>query len=830
MKKHWLKKLFCAGLALILAAGLCACGNGGKAKNAVEESIGRENGGSVSLDSGVPGDNDRDFAGDTGNAAVKTNANAALAKENVYRVSEVELPASAGSVMSAAYYDGIIYAVLEIYDFENGHKYYVLSMDESGNVLQTDFLELPGEAGGEETAEPDPNIWEMEDTRYSDFVFGPDGRLYALRRYQYSYLNYLTDQSIDEQHQYVCCWNADGRLLWQAEPLKDSAEDISVWTILPEADGSLGLLLTGEKAYRSFVREDGSPAEADTERLSEETCKALGNCRRLLRRTDGSCLLLCRDGESLYLMEYEPRTDTLGERFGLPDALNAVSLGSAVFSAGMDSDMIYADRTGVYTYSMGDGQSRLKMNYVNSDRNITDTGFLLELDETRFVMFYREDYARELKAGIFEYVKPEDIPDRAVIILAGLTINGGIKNRVVQYNRTSDKYRVVLKEYETSEDLNLDIVSGRMPDILLAEGLPDGDSIPMDSYIAKGLIADVGALIEEDGELSRTDYLENVFDAYSVDGKLRYVIPSFTLFTMAAKSSLVGDGSDWSVEKMMEVLNGMGGDACLMDGLSRSTFMEKLLEYRGNDFIDLKTGKCTFDSPEFIEMMKYAYTLPEERSWAGQAGEGEYELQYLKNRTLLMELHIWTFVQNVDERLFYQLNGYLGGEYTLVGFPAGYTEQSASGRGAFVRGEDLMALSAVSENQEGAWDFARYYLTDEYQRSLESSLPVCRRIFEEWAEEETRRSHYTDENGKQVEYDLILYRGEEAVVVPPFSREQLNRLIAYVESVTATPFEDKNVMNIIYEEMGSYFSGQKTAEDAAALIQNRVQIYVQENQ
>lgn len=137
-----------------------------------------------------------------------------------------------------------------------------------------------------------------------------------------------------------------------------------------------------------------------------------------------------------------------------------------------------------------------------------------------------------------------------------------------------------------------------------------------------------------------------------------------------------------------------------------------------------------------------------------------------------------------------------------MGFPSGYgesDESGGSGMGAFVRGVNLMALSAVSENPEGAWDFARYYLTEEYQRSLESSLPVNRRLLEEWAQEETRRSYYTDEKGEKV------------------------------ESVTAAPFEDKNVMNIIYEEMGSYFSGQKTAEDAAALIQNRVQMYVQEN-
>ncbi|MCM1192668.1 MAG: extracellular solute-binding protein [Butyrivibrio sp.] len=451
-------------------------------------------------------------------------------------------------------------------------------------------------------------------------------------------------------------------------------------------------------------------------------------------------------------------------------------------------------------------------------------------------MYYEEDW--EWKAGIFEYVRPEDIPDKAVIVLAGLNVNGGIKTRAVQYNRSSDKYRVLVKEYETRDALHLDMVSGKMPDIILVQGSSQEEALPMDSYIAKGLIADVGKLIEEDGELSRADYLENVFEAYSVDGRLMYVVPSFTFSTMAARASLVGDEKDWSVERALAVLEEMGRNARLMDGLSRDTFMEKVLEYRGNDFIDVKTGKCTFDSPEFIELMKYARTLPEERSYAGQSGEGEYELQYLKNRTLLMELNIWSFSPNIDgnERLFNQLNGYLGGEYSLVGFPAvsgesaGETGSGKGGSGAYVQAVNRMALSAVSDNPEGAWDFARYYLTEEYQKSLESSLPVNRRLFEEWAEEETRRSYYINENGEKVEYDLYMDQGGSVAAVPPLDREQLDELIAYVESVTATPFEDKIVMNIICEEMGSYFSGQKTAEDTAALIQNRVQMYVLENQ
>ncbi|MCM1058268.1 MAG: extracellular solute-binding protein [Firmicutes bacterium] len=842
------KRIFCAGLGLALAIGLCACGAGGEESTDVKSTNGGSQGGGsgsagdASGASNAPGSNDRDAESSFGSTGVKTNANTGLAKENVYRVSEIEFPRveESDNIEALAYHDGRIYAAMKVYDWDNGHKYYIFSADESGNVLSTAFLALPGRVDGEEEAEetakePDPNVWETEDTRYSDFTFGPDGRVYALRQYQYTYVNYLTDRSTEEQHEYLCCWDEDGSLLWQTETPEDSGEGLSVWAVLPEEDGSLELLLTGEKAYRVSVGKDGSLSEAGKKSLSEETAGALSNCRRLLRRKDGACLLLCREGEGLSLTEYELQTDTLGESFVLPENISAANLSNTAFSPGEGSDLTYGNASGVYTWNMGDEQSRLKMSYINSDRNITDVRALQELDETHFVMFYQEDYGRALKAGVFEYTRPEDIPDKAVLVLAGLNVNG-VKTRVVQYNRSSDKYRVLVKEYETSDALHLDMVSGKMPDIILVQGPFQEEALPMDSYIAKGLIADVGKLIEEDEELSRTDYLENVFEAYSVDGRLMYVVPSFTFSTMAARSSLVEDEEGWSVERALAVLEEMGGDARLMDGLSRDTFMEKVMEYRGNDFIDVKTGKCTFDSPEFIELMKYARTLPEERSYAGWSGEGEYELQYLKNRTLLMELGFGIFGQDVDERLFYRLNGYLGGEYSLVGFPAvsgesaGETESGKGGSGAYVQAVNRMALSAVSDDLEGAWDFARYYLTEEYQKSLESSLPVNRRLFEEWAEEETRRSYYINENGEKVEYDLYMDQGGSAAAVPPLDREQLDELIAYVESVTATPFEDKIVMNIISEELGSYFSGQKTAEDAAALIQNRVQMYVLENQ
>ncbi len=815
MGKHFFQRLISTGLVLVLTVVLCACGGGAES--------GKEDPPSVDADTGTVSPAEP--------VSVPGNANAALAKENVYSVNEVELPeladGSRAGVECTAYWDGRIYAAMGVRAQGDGSESYcVLSMDEGGDILRTAFLELPGNDGGEETAEPDADMQKQEGTRYSDFVIGADGRVYALCQYEYSFVDDSTEQFVSGQRQYVCCWGTDGKLLWQSEVCAGSAEDLSVWSIFPGADGSLELIITGENAYRLHVEKDGSLSESDKVKLSEETARALENCRRLIRKADGSCLLLCRGAEGgLNLIKYDMETDTPGEASGLPDDL---SPGSTVFSAGVESDLVYAGREGVFAYHMGDEKGSLKMDYVNSDRNITDIYSLLELDGTHFFMFYGEDYTRELKAGIFEYVSPEDIPDKAVVILAGLTVNAGIKKRVIQYNRESSWYRVVLKEYESVDDLNLDMVSGHMPDILMAEGLP------MESYIKKGLIADIGALIEGDGELSGQAFMENVFDAYSVDGKLMYVVPSFILSTMAARTSLVGEnlsigeGNNWSMKKAAEVLEGMGANAQLLDGLDRSTFLEKVMRYRGNDFIDRETGKCAFDSQEFIEIMEFAYALPEERRFAGETEE-EYQLQYLRNQTLLLELHVWSFAQNLDERLFFILNGYLGGDYVFAGFPAASAESAGDGEGAIIEGKNLMALAAMSENGDGAWDFARYYLTEEYQKSLEGSLPVRKDLFEEWAGEETRRPYRIEEDGEKVEYDLILYRDGKEIAVPPLDQEQLDELIAYVESVTAAPFEDSNVMDIIYEEMGSYFSGQRTAEDVAAIIQNRVQVYVFEN-
>ena len=93
----------------------------------------------------------------------------------------------------------------------------------------------------------------------------------------------------------------------------------------------------------------------------------------------------------------------------------------------------------------------------------------------------------------------------------------------------------------------------------------------------------------------------------------------------------------------------------------------------------------------------------------------------------------------------------------------------------------------------------------------------------------TKKPYYTDENGNKVEYDETYYINGEEILLPQLTQEQVDRIVSFVESVNKRGYYNEAISNIISEEAGAYFSGQKSARDVAGVIQSRVQVYVNEN-
>jgi len=808
--KKWFRRVAAFGLALCLTVGLCACGT----KN-------------------------------------NTMVNAALAKEGVYRLTEFDMPELGGdgiNIYGTAHNNGMLYFIVEVYHWNeesNGNMdVRVISMKEDGSDAQVHALEFPekktdtsgGQQGG--TIEPMPREPQTMDTKdvidtgtvsqrweydsYQYYTIAPDGNIYAIRNHR---LEDYSDpeNAISEQNYFVVCWDANGSMLSEKELEGISSEEEYVYinNMTVAKDGTVHVLLSGENVYKMTVDAQGNVSERKA--VSEEISKMLMNLNSLTAREDGTFLAMYYDEDwtKQYIATYDPITDTIGEPVALPTSMSMN--GYSTLNTGVSSDLIFSNNKGVYTYNIGDADSTQKMSFVNSDMNISNMNGLMELDENSFVAVFYENW-EDMKIGLFTHVPPEEIPDKAVLVLAGNYVDSELKQRVVEYNRTSEQYRIVLKEYDsynTYEDyqagytqLNNDIIAGNMPDILIT------DNLPVENYAAKGLLADIGQLIENDEELSKVEFVQNVFDAYSVDGKLYYIIPNFNVMTMVAKTSLVGDRTTWTMEDAQNLVKSMPEGTVLLGETTRDSFFSTMMDFCGSDFVDVSTGKCNFNSPNFINMMEYAKTLPVElnEEYYGEDYWMNYQNQYRDNRTILCRLSIGN-ISNLN----YTINGRIGEDVSYVGFP------TESGQGSYVNAFNSYAISAKSPNLEGAWDFMRYYLTEEYQSTLEWGLPIHKEYFLKNAQKALEKPYYLDENGNKVEYDETYWVNNESIVLPQMTQAQIDKVVNFIFSIQKGYYSNNEIMTIINEEIEPFYSGQKSAQEVAQVIQNRAQLFVDVN-
>lgn len=853
MKKKGFKKLLCAGLVLTMLLGLTACGS--------KDPNGAGNAG----------------IGSNGKDDEKSYANAALAKEYVFSEQPIDMPDMGDSMglrmMNRV--DDTVYVVYEVYHwddvtYQQSQNMKLMTMNLDGSNIRVMDLQMSiddaaegsaeagsaGDSGTEgEASENDVNhatdsenattevpaepavdsdiaVDDMvvtegyfyEYTGINQMTISSDGKLYGVKNY---YLEDYRDQAnpITENDSYVCCWNLDGTMLWESkmEPLQTEESYSYVQGLVAMNDG-VQLILSGEKMELMPVAADGSmgerkdlPAEAETLNSSYGT----------FAQEDGAITYIYWDmnGESkMWLGSFDFNTMTAGEPQLLPESLYMTGF-NALASGGDMADIIYSSDQGVFGINTGDTEAKQLMSFVNSDIYTSSMNNMLVLNENQLLGFYYDNGDGMMKGGIFTKVNPEDIKDKAVIVLAANWLDYDLKGRVVDFNKSNSDYRIVVKEYSqysTMDDymagytqLNNDIIAGGMPDILVAD-----NNMPVESYIAKGWIADIESLIAADEELSQKEFMTNVFDAYKVNGKLYYVIPSFNVRTIIGKSSKVGDRSTWTVQDMMALSATLPEGTQIFGEMTRESFMYQMMQYCGRDFVDVSTGKCAFDSENFISMLEYAKTLPE------QLGEDyydedfwmTYESQYREDRTILMN----TYISRVRDMNLY-INGYFGEEISYVGFP------TDSGQGSVVQASNKYVLSARSKNLDGAWQFIRYYLTDEYQKELQYDLPIDKAVFKAQAQDAMNPPYYLDENGEKVEYEDTFYMNGESFPLPNMTQAQVDKLIAVVEGINKCSYYNEDVQNIVLEESAAFFEGQKTAADVAGIIQSRVQIYVNEN-
>lgn len=384
---------------------------------------------------------------------------------------------------------------------------------------------------------------------------------------------------------------------------------------------------------------------------------------------------------------------------------------------------------------------------------------------------------------------------------------------VTDFNKANGEYEIEVTDNFSLDNndvltrLNLEIMSGSAPDIVSAYGLP------MESYIEKDLLASFYDFIDSDPEMRREDFLENIFKAYEVDGELYESVTGFYLNIIAAKNSFAGEMRGRTADDYIDLAEKYPDKKFVDMQWSKERAFGFFMGEGCKSFIDEETGKCDFDNEGFLRILRFCNTFPDrvDDSYMLAPDWRRSEFDDLRDEKTLFMSYACTINDFYGLR---KMESALGEPVVSVGYP--YIE----GNGAVIQSAETgYAVFKASDVKEGAWEFLRYFYSDEYQKKILSSymLPVKRSALE-FAAEDAKKGFYLAYSGE--------YTDEHGINTDEDNR----RIMSLIEgAVCRAGTEGSVIYDIINEEAAAYFSGQKSAEEVAEIIQNRVQNYLDEN-
>lgn len=517
--------------------------------------------------------------------------------------------------------------------------------------------------------------------------------------------------------------------------------------------------------------------------------------------------------------------DIAAKKLGTPVEGLDEGYGNFSFRAGLDSSFLISTSNGVSTFDIQEKAYEELFKWLDVDVDANDISQSGELSDGRIWAIVREydrDYNSTFQLIYLSQKDASQVPAKEEIVLGAMWIDSDTKKCIINFNKNNSQYRIVVKEYGEDDyetgliQFGADMTTGNCPDIIsLAQ-------LDFAQFANKGIFEDLYPYMEQSG-IKKEDYLENVLKAYEEEGKLYGIMPTFFISSTAVKKSLVGDKSGWTLSEMLDLVDEVNPPYVLTYD-SRESMLSYCIYQNIDEFIDWETGNCSFDGEEFIRALEFASRFPSNEEVDYNERESVPTLLH-ENKLLLMQ----SSISSVQE--YQMMKGMYGEDIVYIGSP------TSDAKGNIIYPSNgSFAISSKSKYKDGAWEFIKTLLEAEYQDSLISEhgswgFPVRIASLEKQFEYDMTADYYEDEEGNQIENPKTTWGYDDfSIEIMAASQEEIDEVKALIMSAEkVTGNADQQIINIITEETEPFFKGQKSATDVASVIQNRVQIYVNEN-
>jgi hypothetical protein len=291
--------------------------------------------------------------------------------------------------------------------------------------------------------------------------------------------------------------------------------------------------------------------------------------------------------------------------------------------------------------------------------------------------------------------------------------------------------------------------------------------------------------LDADPELGRESIIPSLLTALLREEEVLYMMPyQFAVFAFFAPIDLVGDRSSITMREA-EIIAERNDLFVFDDEISKEWLLDMACNILINRYIDLKAGTCDFDNPDFIAMLE-------------ECNKHRFDSEHYEPEPIrcLLRRHYLFGIGGYDWIRQYN--------YCFIGFPL-----SGESNGAIMTNWQF-GISSQSAHKEGAWEFIRHILSSENQQKAQDIPVVLKEL--ELQFDKALKGEFENFLGDKIKYE----------------QSDIDRIWDIIERSSYLISEDQIIWDVIKEEAGMYFAGDRTVEDTVRVIQDRLSKYVAE--
>lgn len=364
----------------------------------------------------------------------------------------------------------------------------------------------------------------------------------------------------------------------------------------------------------------------------------------------------------------------------------------------------------------------------------------------------------------------------------------------------ADQYEKYIKTTNTA------MLAGKGPDVIEVSGLP------VNVYINKQLLVNMNEELAKDKTLNKDDLQMNVLDALKVDGGGLYAMPTGFMLRafigdgdVLSRSEVTLDDKSWTWKEFGSVSkqllqaekSGSANRYAIANNPPDMILTEMVLDSY-TQFVDQAGKKAKFDSPEFVNLMQELKKMYDDHVMSSESADIGSQLFY--------------------SEVLSSPADFVNVPYSIFSNPKLLQKPHGQGQSGDMRIIPLSehAISANSSVKEEAWRFMAFLLSKETQ-SLENreGFSLLKSVNEKKLDDiqaQMKNGSFKLPNGKTAD-------------VPESEFAHFKQIISSVNNYAGI---EGKVLTIVSDEARSFFSGQKSAEEVAKLIQNKATTFLNE--